>query len=192
MKIAQIKTSLTSAILQPDGSYVFGNCRPGRGQCGEYVNDTLNLQGVNRAGDTLASKCDAPDFKKVVNGGLPIPGAYFVMNTYLPYGHIGLCRTEIVINMKGENGFYFTDYNWDSHEGRRDGFIAVGDKNWKLIIGFGIGNPVIEFSTLTSLEEKTVIPTISAMYNALETLEPNDKRKKAKEYLHLANSSLRG
>lgn len=192
MKIAQIKNSLTGAVLQPDGSYVFGNCRPGRGQCGEYVNDTLNLQGINRAGNTLASKCDAPDFVKVSDGGLPISGAYFVMKTALPYGHIGACRTGIYKGPNGKDRFDYTDYNWFSNEQRRDGFIEVGSKEWKLIEGFGKGNPVIEFSTLTHLEEKTVIPTISAIYNALETLETNEKRKKAKEYLHLANEALRG
>ena len=97
-------------------------------QCGAFVNDTLGLSGVDRMGDTLASKMDSPNFRK---GGEPIVGGYFVMDTGTTWGHAG------IVDDIDENGIYITDRNWQGTGQEQKAFIPRGSDFYNKIVGYG-------------------------------------------------------
>lgn len=193
MKIANLANSITGAYLQENGSYKFGNAsdRQYGKQCGGSTNDWLGLTGANRMGNTLASKMDGPDFKRVSEGGEPITGGYFVMDMGTEYGHVGVVSL-VTYEDEDVTGFYAAHYNYKGQEERREEYIKKGSSMWNLIVGFGVGNPIREWEPMSNIDKNVVMPTISAMWHNLY-YQPEDKRRtQAMHYLDLANDALEG
>lgn len=105
------------------------DAKPGRTQCGEYVNDALGLKGNERMGDSLRSKIDSPTFISRANT-TPTPGMVFVEDTGTRNGHCG------VVTGVSNDGISITDYNKNNDGRRRDTFIRYDSPEYRKIVGF--------------------------------------------------------
>lgn len=166
MKVAKILTSKTGATLNDDATFTFPNALPGRGQCAEFVNDTLGLRPPDHMEDTLASKMNGVDFVTVKMGGQPTNGGYFVMDVQTVAGHTGLVQECVYDSADTLLGIKIVHYNWRGGEERNEEYITVGSPKWKKIVGFGRGNPEMDYPS-TNAEFLKFIVALQKQINGL-------------------------